>query len=298
MPSGLRPTPKDPRDKRFSHARLFGSVATFPVEYYADNGSMPDQMKDGRPTACTSYTVVEIGRDQDGIEYSHDYQFMKTLLSCGLPPTSQGADLRAAFKVSTVWGLLPNEDEPQEMERKNQAVAAMPINWPVELDKKTIKKPAYIPILVEPGLDWFDAIRSALVIGKDEKRTVGLGTKWYSSFKDAVLPDKPTGSYSWHAYKVSGWTTEDSKGNLIRGGEPFLKVKSWQGKSFGDNGWCYMSRELVNRLMSDWGTYAATLQDLPTGTVEELKAQQVSLMESALALMQNLLIRLQYALHR
>lgn len=289
MRSGLQPTLVDPRDKKFAFHRLFGVAYNFPAEYDADNGNLPDQNLDRRYTECTAYTVADIGRDQDGFEYSHDYQFMKTLETMGVPPDSDGADLRTAFKVATVFGLLPASDEPDQMKKRTQAWSADQANWPLSLDSSTIKKPAYIPI--SPVPDWFDGIRSALVLGQSEKRTVGLGTKWFVVFnnaKDGILLENPKGTFTWHAYKISGWKTIN--------GQPYLKAKPWCGAGYGDHGFVYLSRTLANRLMADLGTYGATLQDLPTNTVDELKALKVSYIEVAIAYMQNLVIRLQYAL--
>lgn len=288
---GLRPTRVDPKDKRFEVRKLFGAVS-FPDEYNADFGtSMPNQNDDNRPTACTSYTIAEIGTDQDGVEYSRDYQFMKTLQAMRVPPDTQGADARTAFKIPCTFGMLLKEHEPSEMSLNSQEWAAEQEHWDIHLDKEAEKnlKPAYLPIKKNP--DYFDGIRHALMVGQKEHRTVGMATQWSADFRNTSrgkLTDSPRNLVWGHMYKVCGWKQID--------GEPYLIVKSWQGKKYGDKGLCYMSRSLCNRLMGVWGAYAATIQDLPTNTVEELKSRQATFLEVAIAFAQNLIIKLKYGL--
>lgn len=299
MNTGLRPTPIDPRDKHFRFDRIFGATAVFPAEYDADAGmTMPDQNADARDTECTAYTIVDIGTDQDRELYSADYQYMKTLQVMGVPPDFEGANARTAFKMPVAFGLLKKALEPKEMKKSSQAWAAQPSRWPLELDALAVKKPAYLPIYPS-GQDWFDAIRSALTLGKKEKRTVGIATPWYAEFTDAergVLPEDAATLTNWHMYKVSGWTAKHVNGDLIRGGEVFLKVKPWLGKKRGDKGWYYLSRPLAAKLLKQWGTYAATMRDVPEDTIEERKAREVTLLETVIALMQNLIIELRYKL--
>lgn len=277
MKIGLRPTKKDWRDNRFAFERNFGAVTSFDNEYNADIGSwVPDQGEDGRATGCTGYTVAEICSNEDQFRYSHDFNFMKTLQLMNVPPDYQGADLRKAAKVPCSFGLLPMDDQPADLFPCSQAWAANQANWPLSLDDEAIKfkKPAYLPIQAITQ-DWFDSIRNALVEGKAEKRTVGVGTRWSQDFENPILmhsyilTDTPSNLAWGHAYVFVGWK---QIGSL-----PYLIAKTWQGKDYGDNGYVYMSRTLVNKLMKEWGTYAFTIRDVPLGTVDELKNQIVTL---------------------
>lgn len=288
MNTGLRPTPIDPKDKHFSFNRLFGTVQSFPLEYNAEESKIvPDQNSDGRGTACTAYTVCEIGTDQDGIQYSHDYQYMKTLEVMNKPPETQGADLRTAFKVACTFGLLPATYQDKKMLNDTQAWSANQANWDLKLDKMTVIKPAYLTIY--PSGDWFDGIRNALIQGQEENRTIGIGTPWYTEWldigSDGILA-MPKRIYSWHAYKIVGWKKI--------GDETYLICKPWQGKRYGDKGYVYLSREACNRAMSTWGSYGATLQDIPTGTIDELRRRKITFLEVITALTQNLLMRIKY----
>lgn len=283
MHIGLKRTLIDPRDKRFRASQLFGAVTQFPDEYLVEP-VIRDQNADRRATQCTAYAVTAIGEHEDGIEYSHDYQFMKTLLAMGAAPDSQGADARWAFKVATTFGLLPKADEPSDMVRMKQADAANPAGWPLALDAEAKKnvKPAYLP--AERAPDYFDGIRTLLMLGQAERRTVGMATQWSNDFDAEVLPENPRGLFWGHMYEACGWRQVN--------GEPYLVLNVWQGKRYGKDGLVLMSRPLCNSLMNALGAYAATLKDVPEGTIDELKQRQIANIEMALAFCWNLVIRL------
>lgn len=283
----LRPIPIDPKDKHFRFQRLFGSISSFPDFYQVNSGFLPDQNLDNRPSECTGYTIVDIGATEDGVAYSPDYNYMKTLEVMNLPPTTEGADARTAFKVACTFGLLPKSFQGNF---SNQSQAANPSSWSLDLDteaKKNVKS-AYLPIAPVP--DFFDGVRSAIFLGENEKRAVGIATQWSPTFeqvgKDGILNENPQGLYWGHMYEACGWKTI--------GGQPYLILKTWQGSGYGDHGYCYMSRALCNKLMSAWGAYAASIEKLSPGKIDNLKAQQATYIEVAIALIQNLLMKLGY----
>lgn len=284
---GLAPTPVDPHDKHFRHDVLFGAATSFPDEFLVDNDLFPDQNADGRPTVCTGYTVANVGGVEDSTLYSPEYNYMKTLEVQGLPPETQGADARTAFKIPVAFGLLPQTLVPPDVSRGTQAWAANQTNWPLSLDTQAVKKPAYTPI-GKVG-DYFDGIRSAI----SQRKTVGMATQWSPSFEtvstNGILPDNPVGLYWGHMYQVCGWKTFY--------GVPYLVLKTWQGKGYGDRGWCYMSRSLCNKLMGTLGAYAATLEYLPQDTVDELKGRELTLLEVVLGLLQNLYLKVRYGIY-
>ena len=91
-----------------------------------------------------------------------------------------------------------------------------------------------------------------------------MGVPWFPIFqsvdKTGILQQPEsldTSTATWHNACVSGF--------LKINGIPYLQVKSWQGKQYGNNGWCYMSRSLINSLFSIPGTVAftATRGDIP-----------------------------------
>lgn len=280
LPNSIRPTKIDPKDVKFSFERHFGAVTQFPDEYDADaHLTNHNQNADNRPTACTAYTITDIGTDQDKEEYSVEYQLARTFEAMNVDSNQEGADARTAFKVPVVFGLLPKKVAP-DVHTLPQEKATDGALWPASFDTKTVKKPAYIPIQ-QGSFDWFDAIRNALLLGENEKRTVGMATRWSSDFSSSKLPDSPRVLYWGHMYKVRGWKT--LPGINVLNQEPYLWLKTWEGVDR------FMSRTLCNKLMGEWGSYAGTLRDLPTGTIDELLQQKTSIKEFLIALLQNLL---------
>lgn len=287
----LLPTKIDPRDKAFHFHKLFGSVVAFDAGYKKQS-FIQDQDVDGRPTSCTAYTLTTIARNENGVEYSHDYQLMKTFEVMDVPPTTEGADARQASKIPVAFGLLPKTLQPADMSTQSQAQSADQANWPVSLDQQTTKEPAYIPI--SPGIqDWFDAIRSALVIGEVENRTVGIATQWSPDFErvssNGILTDNPNNLYWGHMCEVVWWCTINN--------QPYLILNTWQGSTYGDSGYVYMSRTLCNKILGALGTYAVTLQKLPTNTIQELKERKITILQVILALVQNWYLKIHYGLY-
>lgn len=287
----LRPTLKDAKDSRFAFHKLFGVAGSFTDEYIVETDNFPDQNKDGRPNSCTAYTIAEIGKAEDLVSYSEGYNYMKTLEILNVPPGE--TDARTAYKVATTFGLLPKASEPANIASLTEVGAANQSYWPLTLDSLALKnvKPAYLPIASVP--DYFDGIRSALTLGTAERRIVGMATQWSPDFEsvgsDGVFPLSPRNLYWGHMYACVGWKTI--------GGIPYLVLKTWQGITKYDNGYCYMSRELCNNLMGTWGAYAATLEKVPQNTIDELKNRQTDYMLIAIAFMQNLVGVLQYELY-
>lgn len=275
--NAIRPTTIKAKDTRFFFYKHFGAVSSFPDTFDTDAGLQdPDQDEENRPTACTAYLVTDMGTDQDHVLYSTDYQLYKTFEAMNVPSTNEGADVRAAFKVAVGFGLLPRGLEPKGLQKLTQSQATHPARWTPENDQEAVKKPAYLPIAKGQSRDWFDAIKSAVVLGNqvNEKRPVGMATRWSSDFITPLLPLNPTNLFWGHAYKVRGWKPEYPD---------CLWLKTWEGRER------FMHRTLVNKLMNEWGSFSATLQDLPTGTVDELKNKNATLIELILALYQNIL---------
>jgi hypothetical protein len=113
-------------------------------------------------------------------------------------------------------------------------------------------------------LDYFDSIRLAMISGIPEKRSVSTGTPWYPKFETTdttailLMPDDINDpNRTWHNWSIKGWK--------MIGDQPYLIGKSWQGSNYGDKGFCYFSRPLINSLMNVPGAvaYTATKGILP-----------------------------------
>lgn len=299
----LRPTWRNLQDKHFAPHVLFGSVQTLPDELVTDAGlTMPDQITDLRPTACTGYCTTDTATDNSKIIYSKSFNFMKTLEVENAPASTEGADARTATEIGPTFGFLPITLEPTDVTNGDQTYAANQDHWPTMLDAwaSPHKVPAYSPISLVPGYDMFDSVRSAMSVSGPHSAM--LATQWSPSFESVgtsgLLEESPIGLYWGHDYKAAGFTTKNTSGQLIRNGEVFLRIKSWQGSNYGDKGYVYMSRVLANKLFTVWGVFLRTFYLLSEETIATQKSQLNTLYEVAINLIENLVGLLRYQLSK
>lgn len=239
---GVKPAALDKRD--YSYHRTFGTIApeTLPAEFDLDANlyPMPDQNLPNDffggpalPYGCTDYTVNELCTDEDAVPYSPFFTESKTHANA-----LGGTDMRTPLASVCSDGV-------QAKGETTDAQAA------------THKRSAYFRIGQNP--DYFDGIRTA---NFDSKRSASIGTPWFPEWTIAaeqagstgIMPMPNISSVSglpWHDYKISGWK--------IINGITYLKCKVWQGTLFGNNGWVYLSREVLNAVMSISGTSAWTV---------------------------------------
>jgi hypothetical protein len=235
MKNGTLPHKKDKRN--YSFTRTFGSIAPIglPDEYNCDAGlAMPDQNADGYPEGCTGYTQASLCEDEDNQVYDPSFTYNKTLFIANLPPDSPCA-VQDSLKSLVVYGVgkKGETDAQAEVRRRGQ----------------------YYQVQPATGLDWFDSIRSTLYVNRITKRSISVGTPWFFQWHfvpKGILADfSYAGIEPWHNWKISGWKSIQ--------GVPYLIAKTWQGPQFGDQGWCYISRETFNRCMAIPGTVAFTV---------------------------------------
>mgnify|MGYP001561849912 CR=1 FL=1 len=295
MKSGTRPAIQDPRD--YSFHRTFGAVSPleFPLEYNVDAGlTMPDQGADQNPYSCTAYATTDLGTDQDKTIYSPEYTYMKTLYLQGLPPDTNGSDIRPSLKSAKIYGLLPKINTPIDLLGKGEDFTANQAHWPVDVDKISglleHRKGDYYNIYDDGKQDWFDDFRSALWLNRGDKRGICIGTPW-------MWPSAPAGfltehfvydgnpqSVAWHCWAIKGWTTIE--------GTPYLIGKPWLGKDYGANGWVYISRETLNKVMKIRGSVAFTQAD---ATGRDIRTIQLGIIETILLYLWRMLGLKRYA---
>lgn len=282
MPNGARPTELDTRDRSFH--QTFGAISKeniehLPETYDVDAGlTMPDQVGEGNPFSCTAYTTCDLGTDQDKVVYAPEYTYMKTLFMQGLPPETNGSDIRPSLKSASVYGLLPKEHMPESLKGRGEDYTANQSHWATGVDafagKLEHRKGGYFNVYIDGGLSWFDSFRSALWINKDDKRAISCGLPWICSYgADGMMqmPDSHTLAMamrdpfrvSWHNVKISGWT--------MRHGKKVLRVKAWIPTYTGDKGWLYMTPEVCNALMEVRGSVAYTMKDADPSDIRTIK---------------------------
>lgn len=283
LQSGLKPAFRDNRDLDFH--QTFGAMVLFPDHYSVDAGrGFPNQHADGNPFECTAYTSADIALDEDNIEYTPPYVYAKTLLLTGAPPTTQGVQIRDALKATRVYGLLPTEHTPKDLVDSPENINADYTRWPVALDLEAAKHRRGKYFNVQPlNGDWFDGIRSAIQMNN---LSVSIGTPFYSEWvnvgKSGIISSVPNRKPdSWHCWAVKGWKTID--------GAPYLLGKVWLGENYGDNGWAYFSREVINQLWRVHGTQAFTVVK---ATPEDVFTIKFDLMTTVIAFLYRVLAKL------
>ncbi len=230
--SGLKKNKHDSRDFSFFKTKKLGGAYFFPDNYNSDAGLwMPDQTTDyNLPFGCTSMAQTDLLIDEDKKLYNPlDIENITHSNARG------GIQLRESLKAAVT---LHRADHPAFF------------NVQPDLNQGGV-------------LDWFDAMRAALIIGKPEGRAVSVGTPWFPEFmntKQGVIKaflDWSLARVSWHNWNVKGWATIDGKVYLI--------CKPWCGRGYGDGGYAYFDRATFNRLMNVPGTVAFVLDKLLPG---------------------------------
>lgn len=193
----------------------------FPDEFLTDAKlTNPSQNDDGFPEGCTGYTQSELCQDEDHRIYDPAFTYEKTLMMDNLPPGSP-CDIRTSLKSTIVYGVK-NDTETEQ-------------------DALTHRRGNYFN--VQKTTDWYDGIKQAIYTGG---RSVSVGTPWFWGDRPPAVLTAPA-KYTWNGYpghnwKICGWKKYK--------GVEFLVGKAWTGRSTGDQGFVYISREIINPLMN------------------------------------------------
>lgn len=258
--TGLSPLPEDKRD--FSLGALFKQIDIKSVPLIDFVIAEPIKIKDqGNTDYCSAYTVTEVSEDQEGEELLPEFQFFKTKQLMG--DDAWGADLRTAFKVPTVFGSLPVKGN-ENFQGISRETILNPATWPIELTPMALKHKKETYFKVTGRYDTFDNIRTVLWQFKDERRSIGVGAMWRSSWTDAVdgvIDEKETAGEFGHAFKIYG--------QKIINGEPYLVAQLSNGTDIGDGGRYYFPRSVVNRDFTPFGQFM--FKDIPREIVENYK---------------------------
>lgn len=257
--SGYRP--RKIRDHRnYSYPHTFGTLSGVQLDVelnYDAQLTNRDQYADGLPFGCTGETTTDIATDLDGVVYLPEFTYRKTCEFEG-HPMDRGCFIFNALKSAARDGLLTVGES-----KDNEALDSL-------RGKAFEVHPA-------DGLDWFDSLRSALVL--NYKRSISAGTMWPHEFNQTpndgivsevfiIRPDSP-----WHNWKICG--------TKLIAGKWYLVGKSWQGAKFADAGFHYISREVANKLFAVGGSEAWTQA---RATTEEIRNIQLPLIAKIISL--------------
>lgn len=253
--NGTKPLKKAPR-KHFH--RVFGSTAPDNIpDFNVDAGlTMPDQNAAEAVTECTGYTAADIMTDITKVVQTPDFMYAATLYLEGIGPTTEGADFHVALQALVAFGSIAQSLAPISALKQGELYVANWNNWFDSLKivaRKNVQNGTFN--LLGNG-DHFDSIMSAVYTSKIAG---SLGSIWYDEWenigRDGILP-MPA---NLEGFTYSPWHNYAAKGKKTINTTKYIPLKSWQGPSYGDKGWCYMSREVANAVFSVEGTGAIGL---------------------------------------
>lgn len=241
MNHGTRPVA--PHPKQYSFPLTFGTVNTFPDEFNPP-ARVLDQNADGLPMGCTAETVRQSVFANTDTDPNPNSIYDLTRKAEGTYPQIVGCDLKTAYKTATVY----------------------------------FEQAPYFEVHPENGLDYFDSMRSALLVAHNidgKYHSFGAGNPWLPEFLAGIVEgysyDGNPKHYSWHADNICGWS-------LING-EPRIAIEVHQGEKYGDKGFIRLNREQFNRLFDEWGTII--LKQM-AAKPEDIQKRRLTMIEYAL----------------
>ena len=273
--NGTLPTKPDHRD--YSFPKMFGSTQIFDKELNLDVGlTNRNQDADGYYNGCTGYTQSDLCVDEDKVIYDPIFTYKKTLFMEDRAK-EVGTSIRSSLKSTIIFGVMPTIKQPK--------------------DPYLYRRGSFANVRDISMLDDFDDLRSAMQI---QKIPLSIGTpwfpKWSTASKNGIIPEIDFTKYTkksffsktislkanlpWHNYKICGWKEIN--------GEPYLIGKPWIGKQWGDNGFCYFSRNTINKVMKIYGTSAFTLTPF-IKSKKQIEHVEITILQYIISLLRQLL---------
>lgn len=257
MQSGTKPLLRLPKTQFHT---VFGSTAPDNIpDFNVDAGIwMPDQNVLGAPTECTGFTGADILTDITKVLQDPDFIYAAALYLEGEGPTTGGADFHIALQGLVAVGSIAQAAIPLGFSavQMGELYVANWNNWPAAIKALALKNVQNGTLNLLGNGDPFDSIMSAVYTSKIAG---SLGSIWYDEWDnigpDGILP-MPS---NLEGFTYSPWHNYAAKGKKTINTTKYIPLKSWQGPSYGDKGWCYMSREVANAVFAVAGTGAIGL---------------------------------------
>lgn len=262
---GLIPLPEDSRD--FSRTAVFGSIAADELPTGDFMVAPPLEIKDqALEDFCYAYATNEVSEDQELVELEPYYTAYVAKVLIQKDPASWGCDLRTACKAHlNPYGALEKQFSPfvNYPERPTREEVLDPKSWDgsdYQMLANEHRKSTFF--LVDGPHDTFDNIRAALWMHRLEFQSVLTGATWRQSWSAALggivkardySKEKGTG----HAFKLCGQKIID--------GEPYIVAQLSNGVDFGNGGFFYFPRDVVNKEFT-YGNFQFV--DIPRGIAE------------------------------
>jgi len=194
----------------------------------------------GNSDKCTAYASCLASELQEGVELNPDFTFAVGKDIEG-NPDSWGCDIESMLKAHTKVGAIETKDIPLNFV-PNSTEARYLKNWSTDLMEKAYlnKKETYFQVKGE--YDAFDDIRASIF---KFKQAVIMGVVW--SWGNKAYIDEIDDDGGGHCIHAIGWK--------VKNGKEYLIVPNSYGEGFGDEGYNYISREVVNHYVDMYGAY-------------------------------------------
>lgn len=247
MRSGTRPSRHVHRQKTFK----FGAVSASSLPDFCVDRNLwwPNQDTENAPTECVGYSAADFLIDLTEQIYTPDFSYAAACFLAG-DDGSDGTSFVAGPQSLVALGGLPQSFAQATAADHGELYIADWDNWNADQKKAALMKAQNGVRNVLGNGDAFDSILTACY---QTGQGVFIGTEWYVAFNTApggIAPLVQGPSALWHAYRIKGKKTIN--------GVSYAMVKAWGGL-WGDEGWLYFSRELVNWLFETPGTGALVI---------------------------------------
>lgn len=248
--SGAKPIKKLPSRKFHEYFGNAGVIPDFNLDVMAQK---ENQETDGAPTECTGYAISHIVGNLKRQVFTPDWMYAMTLLLEGSVPTEIGADPLTAMQAAIAYGLLPKSMSTFSSSTEGELYCANWKNWPTALRSIAAKNAQIRAYNALGSGSPLDSMLSAAYTGKVG---ISVASLWYPEFENLLpgsimpVPDITNKNAPGHNYALDGQTTIN--------GVPYGIISSWQGESYGDKSYCYMSRAVAAAVLSVPGSGALT----------------------------------------
>lgn len=246
-----QPWSNDPRSEKFAHHKLFGSIRQLPRTLNRPRRPVEDQ---GDTLRCAAYASAVNGGYIHSQTFSASYQADKISAIQGWNIDDRGSDPNAAMKSQRDFGYLPQGAKYDDALAQNKRVAG------------------YVKVTAHDGMDYFDAVREALVMAYDDHDEEGAVVqafgRWFHEWTHAsFIPKEYTSFAGYHAYLFVDFTTLN--------GQDFLIAQNSYGRNVGSEGFHYFPRDVVNKEFAQRGVSLKIAKPLTEEQIARAKENSV-----------------------
>ena len=240
---GLLELTPDSRDFSLGAITKLPKLEELPENFYHNPLEIKNQFNSDFCAAFSSCAASEL---QEGVNLSPEYQFALIKEIIGGDVDSFGADLRSAMKSFVKVGSIKKSDCPFTINQKDPSFLRRIENYPPELKQKALVHAKNTYVAISGQYDHFDNIRASIWLFREKKRVPVFGVRWGWPLDNPIVQNITIGGEG-HALYSTGWRKI--------GNETYLVVPNSYGEGYGEKGYFYFSREVINQYVSIYGTF-------------------------------------------